>query len=149
MTAQLSRIQPLMGPEAYKTYAVVSPLSTHFRQATCEEVSCPHYTHGWRVRVEGLPPDMLHAARTSGRHYVEQGIAEGENYLLFAAGQPCFRASEHRTRVSDRPPLYVVRDGDHRGNPRGTKARVHHNPGNWLDDFATHQQAIAHEIEKG
>jgi hypothetical protein len=49
----------------------------------------------------------------------------------------------------DRAPLYVVRDGDHRGNPRGTRDRLHQNPGNWVDDFATHQQAIADEIKKG
>lgn len=146
---ELFRVPPRMGPEAYKTYAVVSPLGTHFRRATCEEVACPHYANGWRVRVEGLPPDMLHAARTSGRKYVEQDITKGETYFVFAAGQPCFRASDHRTRVSDRPPLYVVRDGDHRGNPRGTKDRVHHRPDNWLDDFATHQQAISDAIEKG
>lgn len=149
MGAQLSRIQPLMGPEAYKTYAVVSPLGTHFRPATCEEVGCPHYANGWRVRVEGLPPELVHAARTSGRKYMEQHVADNETWLVFDAGQACFRASDHRTRKSDRPPLYVVRDGDYRGNPRRTKDRVHHTPDNWLDDFATHQQAIADEIEKG
>jgi hypothetical protein len=137
-----------MGPDAYKTYAVVSPLSTHFRPASCEEIGCPHYLNGWRVRVEGLSPQDIHAAKNSGRRWVEQRVAEGETWLVFEAGQSCFRVSTHRTRM-DRPPLYVVRDGDHRGNPRGTKARVHHSPGNWLDDFATHQQAIADEIKKG
>ncbi|MGW3144834.1 hypothetical protein ACWDG1_09165 [Streptomyces sp. NPDC001177] len=148
MSFQLSRPEPLMDASAYKTYAMVSPLSTHFRPATCEEIGCPHYTNGWRVRVEGLPADLLHAARTSGRKYAEHRIAEGETWLVFEAGQKCFRASDHRTRI-DRPPLYVVRDGDHRGNPRGTKARLHQNPGNWVEDFATHQQAIADEIKKG
>lgn len=137
-----------MAPAAYKTYAVVSPLSTHFRPATCEEMGCPHYVNGWRVRVEGLPPDLLHAARTSGRKYVEQSVTEGETWLVFEAGQACFRASDHRTRI-DRPPLYVVKDGDHRGNPRRTKARLHQNPAHWVEDFATHQQAIVDEIAKG
>jgi hypothetical protein len=149
MTVQLFRPEPKAPAHAYKTYAVVSPLRSHFRPATCEEVSCPHYLNGWRTRVEGLPADMLHAARTSGRKYQEQQVTANETWLVFDAGQPCFRASDHRIRVSDRPPLYVVRDGDHRGNPRGTKDRVHHNPGNWLDDFATHQQAISNAIEKG
>jgi hypothetical protein len=149
MNAQLFRIQPRMGPEAYKTYAVVSPLGSHFRPATCEEVGCQHFLNGWRTRIEGLPADMLHAARTAGRKFTEQRVAEGETWLVFEAGQRCFRASEHRTRISDRPPLYVVKDGDHRGNPRGTKPRVHMSPDNWLDDFATHQQAIADEIKKG
>lgn len=148
MAFQLSRPEPLMPAQAYKTYAVVSPLSTHFRKATCAEVHCPHFENGWCVRVEGLHPDLLHAARTSGRRYEEQRLVEGETWLIFEPGQPCFRANDHRTRV-DREPLYVVRDGDHRGNPRRTDARVHRRPDSWLDDFATHQQAIANEIEKG
>lgn len=145
---ELSRPQPLMDAAAYKTYEMRSPLSTHFRPATCAEVDCPHYLHGWRVRVEALTEDLLHAAQNSGRAYTEQSIAEGETYLVFAAGQPCFKASQHRKRL-DRPPLYIVRDGDHRGNPRGTKARLHQRAQDWVEDFATHQQAIAEEIEKG
>jgi len=144
----LFRIEPQMDAAAYKTYAIVSPLSTHFRPATCAEIDCPHYLNGWRVRVENLTPDLLRAARNSGRAYTTEAVARGETYLVFAAGQPCFKASEHRTRV-DRPPLYVVRDGDHRGNPRGTKARLHQRPENWVEDFAEHQQKLADEIERG
>lgn len=144
----LNRPSPLMAPQAYKTYAVVQPLATHWRPATCAEVDCPHYLNGWRTRIETLTPELLRAARNSGRHYTVRQIAAGESYLVFQAGQPCFAASEHRKQIG-RPPLYVVRDGDYRGNPRGTKARVHVSPDNWLDDFATHQQAIADEIKKG
>lgn len=142
------RIQPQMAPEAYKTYAVVAPLGTHFRPGTCAEAECPHYLHGWRVRIENLTPDLLAAAKNSGRRYTEERIAEGESYLVFHAGQPCFKASQHRVRI-DRPPLYLVRDGDHRGNPRGTKARLHQNPAHWVEDFAEHQQKLADEIAKG
>ncbi|WP_181787209.1 hypothetical protein [Streptomyces phytophilus] len=148
MGAQLFRPPPLMGAGAYKTYEMRSPLSTHFRRGTCAEAQCPQYLNGWRVRVEALTPDLLHAARTSGRKWVEQHVAEGETYLLFEAGQPCFRADQHRIRV-ERPPLYVVRDGDYRGNPRGTRGRQHLNPAHWVEDFAEHQQTLADEIEKG
>ena len=144
----MGRIEPLMEPGAYKTYAIVSPLATHFRPATCAEVDCPHFLHGWRTRIETLTAELLREARNSGRHYTVQQIAEGESYLVFQAGQPCFKASQHRTRM-DRPPLYIVRDGDHRGNPRGTKARLHQRPENWVEDFAGHQQKLADEIEKG
>ncbi|WP_346163568.1 hypothetical protein [Streptomyces bangladeshensis] len=142
------RIEPQMGAESYKTYAMVSPLSSHFRPATCAEVDCPHYLNGWRVRVEGLAPQDIHAAKTSGRRWIEQRVADGETWLVFEAGQPCFKASQHRTRV-DRPPLYIVRDGDHRGNPRGTKARLHQRAADWQEDFAEHQQKLADEIRKG
>ncbi|MFJ4624225.1 hypothetical protein [Streptomyces sp. NPDC088812] len=148
MAVQPFRWEPKMAPDAYKTYAIVSPLTSHFRPATCAEVDCPHYLHGWRVRVESLTPDLLHAARNSGRRYTEQPVAAGETWLVFEAGQACFKAREHRTRM-DRAPLYVVRDGDHRGNPRGTRARLHQRPENWVEDFAEHQQKLADEIEKG
>lgn len=144
----MGRIQPLMPAAAYKTYSVVAPLGSHFRPATCAEVNCLHYVNGWRVRIEALTPDLLHAARNSGRTYTEQQIAEGETYLVFPPGQPCFRARDHRTRI-DRPELYVVRDGDHRGNPRGTKARLHQRAADWQEDFAEHQQKLADEIKKG
>ena len=145
---QVSRPQPLMDAAAYKTYEMRSPLATHFRPATCAEVACPHYLNGWRVHIEALTPDLVEAARKSGRRYREEHVAEGQTYLVFEAGQNCFRVSQHRARV-DRPPLYIVRDGDYRGNPRGTKARLHQNPANWVEDFAEHQQAIADEIKKG
>ncbi|MGW2720854.1 hypothetical protein [Streptomyces sp. NPDC001492] len=148
MDVELSRPQPLMGAAAYKTYEMRAPLSTHFRPATCAEVDCPHYLNGWRVHLEALTEDLADAARKSGRRYREEKVAEGQTYLVFEAGQNCFRVSQHRARV-DRPPLYVVRDGDFRGNPRGTKARLHQRAQDWVEDFATHQQAIADQIEKG
>lgn len=147
-SSNLSRPAPLMAPQAYKTYAVVSPIPTHWRPATCAEVDCPHYLNGWRTRIENLTPDLLHAAKTSGRRYTVQQIAAGESYLVFAAGQLCFASSRHSKKL-DRPPLYVVRDGDWRGNPRRTRDRVHLNPANWVEDFAEHQQVLADEIEKG
>jgi hypothetical protein len=141
------RIDPQMPAHAYKTYAMVSPLRSHMRQATCEEVGCDHYRQGWRVHVEALTPDLLHAARTSGRRYREEHVAEGHTYLVFEAGQACFKAATHRAPIG-RPPLYVVRDGDHRGNPRRTQPRQLR-PDQWVDDFATHQTKLADEIRKG
>jgi hypothetical protein len=144
----MNRIQPQMGAEAYKTYSIVAPVSSHFRPATCAETDCPDYLNGWRVRVDGLPADMLHAARTSGRKYVEVRVAEGETWLHYEPGQPCFRADEHRVRL-DKPELFLVRDGDFRGNPRGTKTRMHQRPELWVEDFGEHQQTIAEQIERG
>jgi len=147
MSFQLSRVQPLMGPQAYKTYEMRSPLPTHYRAATCAEADCTYYRDGFQVRVEGLAPQVLHAVQHSGRKYTVQKVADGETYLAFEPGQPCLRASLHRVRI-DRPPLYVVRDGDWRGNPTG-RGRQHTSPEDWVEDFATHQQAIADEIKKG
>jgi hypothetical protein len=148
MTARLFRIEPAMGPESYKTFAVVSPISTHMRPATCPEVGCDQYRNGWRVHVEALTPDLLHAAKAAGRRYREEQLSEGQTYLVFEPGQPCFKAAQHRAPLG-RPPLYVVKDGDHRGNPRGTKARVHARAADWVENFAEHQQGLADEIKKG
>lgn len=139
---------PKRGPAAYKTYTISAPIQTHWRPATCEEIACPHFLNGWRVRLEQLPPDMQHTARTSGRRYRELAVAEGETYLVFEAGQPCFKASEHRKRL-DRPELFVVQGGDWRGNPRGEEAFVHSGSDAWVDDFATHQDKLADAANKG
>lgn len=153
----MNRIQPQMGAEAYKTYSIMAPASSHFRPATCAETDCPDYLSGWRVRVEGLPPEMLHDAKTArfplnGRsvpyRYAEVSIAAGETWLHFEAGQPCFRRREHRIRI-DKPELFLVQGGDHRGNPRGTKTRMHQRPELWVEDFGEHQQNIADQIERG
>lgn len=152
----MAAIEPRMGPESYKTYSIHVP-SSDWRAPTpdevrsgkaCETAGCDHFLHGWKVRVEGLPPDMVHAAKTSGRTFQEVHVAEGETWLHFAAGQPCFRATEHRTRIG-RPELYLVRDGDHRGNPRGTRARQHLRPELWQEDFAEHQQGLADAFQRG
>jgi hypothetical protein len=157
MAIQLSRPDPLMRPESYKTYSVVSPISTHFRPGTCAETDCPHYLNGWGVRLENLTPDLRETVKSAtferqGRQvkyrYTVQALADGHIYLVFEAGQPCFRASQHRVRI-DKPPLFLVRDGDWRGNPRRTRARQHLNPQNWVEDFAGHQQGLADEIAKG
>lgn len=148
MAIELNRPDPLMAPQAYKTYAVLQPLSTHWRPASCAEVDCPHYLNGWRTRVETLTPELLHTARNSGRRYREMRVAEGESYLVFDAGQACFAAASHRKQIG-REPLYIVRDGDWRGNPRRTRARQHLNPQNWVEDFSEHQAKLADEIAKG
>jgi hypothetical protein len=144
----MSRPDPLLPASAYKTYSIVAPLSTHHRPATCAEVDCPPYLNGWRVRVETLTPEDLHLVKNAGRKWVERRVAEGETWLVFEAGQPCFKASEHRTRL-DRPELFIVRDGDHRGNPRRTPVRQHVRPGDWVEDFAEHQQGLADAHQEG
>lgn len=137
---------PRFDPRNYQTYSIHAPLSTHWRKATCVEVACPNYLNGWRVRVEHLPPELLHQARTSGRRYTELAVREGETYLVYEAGQPCFEASTHRARV-ERPELYVIRDGDARGNPTGRRRQV--DGVAWNDDFGEHQERIADLMKEG
>lgn len=133
----------LLPASAYQTYHILAPEQSHWRPASCEEVGCLSHRYGWRTRIQGLSPQDVHAARTSGRRYTEVKVEEGETYLVFEPGQRCWKASTHRIRV-DRPELYVVRDGDWRGNPTG-EARQH-TPDGWVNDFAEHQDRIARAV---
>lgn len=144
---KMNRIPPQGQVQDYKTYQVMSPLSTHWRPATCIEINCPDYLNGWRVRIEGLPVEMVHAARTTGRKYVELDVSENEHWFIFEAGQPCFRASEHRALL-DKQEIFIARDGDFRGNPTGN-VRKHTDPSFWLEDFAEHQDRLAMRIQQG
>ncbi|MHB9857611.1 hypothetical protein [Streptomyces sp. YIM S03343] len=148
MSRPLNRVEPAMPAAAYKTYRIVAPVATHFRPASCVEVDCPNFLNGWKVRTDTLDAQMVHAATHAGRKFQWLHVSEMENWLVFEAGQPCFQASEHRTRL-DRPELYVVQGGDHRGNPRGTQARRHVSADDWRDDFAEHQSKLSDEQKKG
>lgn len=143
----MNRITPEGRVQDYRTFQIMAPASTHRRPATCAEVNCPHYVGGWRVRVEGLPPDMLHAARTSGRKYTELHVAEGESWLVFEAGQTCFKASQHSVPL-DRQEIFIARDGDWRGNPTGN-VRKHTRPEFWLEDMQENQGRLADLRQQG
>lgn len=142
-----NRIQPLGQAQDYRTFQIVSPLSTHWRPATCVEVDCAQYLNGWRVRVEGLPPEMLHTAKTAGRKFTELHVAEGENWLVYEAGQACFRATEHK-KLLDRQEIYIARDGDFRGNPTG-QVRKHTRPEFWIEDMQENNSRVADRLQRG
>lgn len=139
------RPDPQLPVQAMKTYAVVAPKTTV--PATCQEIDCAHYLHGWRLRVDGLPDDLVHAATHSGRKYTRLDVAEGETWLVFEAGQPCFKAADHQRPVSTGPDRFGVLGGDWRQNlgvlRRHTKAQ------DWVEDFATHQDGLATRLGQG
>jgi len=141
------RIQPLLPAAAMQTYQVVSPLTTHWRAATCQEVGCEHHERGWATTV--LPGSLEEGTiRSSGRRWVvEERTEDGFLRFTFPPGQPCFRASTHRVLL-DRQELFLRRGGDWRGNPTGEVYR-HTRPDDWIDDFGTHQQRIADQIQRG
>jgi hypothetical protein len=143
----LNRMPPKLSAAQMKTYAVVTP-PENFRRANCAEVECEAYAKGWQVLKENLSAELLHTITESGRSYTEMPIREGETWLVFAPGQPCFRAATHRIRL-DKPELYVVQGGDWRGNPLNVETRVHSGPDPWVDDFATHQDKLANKAERG
>jgi hypothetical protein len=146
----MGRIEPVGPVQAYKTYQILTPLSTHFRKATCAEAGCSRYLNGWETRVDettDLGQAQAHYIRKdSGRGFSERREA-GLTVFRFEPGQRCFQSETHQVRL-ERPEIFIARDGDHRGNPTQRVVR-HENPDHWVEDFAEHQQRIADELERG
>lgn len=153
----LTRIRPLGPTQAYKTYAIRSPLNTHYRKATCQEIDCDAYLNGWYFFKDALDEQLLYTATHSGRRYHELYMDEGGvllgnvvaqgNYLVFYAGQPCFKVDSHVISLQ-RPELYLVGRGDYRSfSPRA--ARRHTSPENFVDDWTTHQDQLNTRHERG
>ena len=65
--------------------------------------------------------------------------------FAFTEGQRCCGSAEHR--VQYKPALFVVRDGDWRGNPTG-RTRTHVRPEDWVEDFAEHQDSISTTLKR-
>lgn len=127
-----------MGEQMHWT--IDSPIATHWRRATCEEVDCAKHRTGYRIRVDALAEADLDAIRQSNRPFTVLDVAEGETYWVFPPGTPCFEASLHQVPVG-RPELYVVRD-------RG-EVRRYDRADQWAEDCATHTTKIVDKIKEG
>ena len=139
-------IEPAGPVQAYQTYAIDAPRSTHWRAATCEEVDCPHYLNGWKT-ILPAGSDLVDVIKQSGRRFtVEVDTDAGLMAFIFEAGQPCFQASRHMVRL-DREEVFLTRHGDWRGDLGGR--HVYDRPDQWTDDFATHQDRIAAARQRG
>lgn len=141
----LQRIPARLPTQNYQTFQVASPLETHTRPVSCKDADCEQYQNGWRLRVEGLPPDLLHMAKNSGRRYTVERISETETWLIYPAGQSCFK-SPHRIDIG-RPEFYLFGQGDWRSYNPGTAKRV--STEEWLDRFKTNQDALETVLKGG
>lgn len=136
------------GAAAFKTYQLLAPISTHRRPATCAEVDCDKKRRGYRATFDVSTTQGRANATTverSGRRRTFEVAGPMVTYT-FPAGQDCF--DRHTVRL-EREPLYVVRGGDHRGNPRSLPRRIHRNGDDWVDDFGQHQDNIAQRVARG
>lgn len=144
----MNRLTPEGPAHAYKTYEVRRPRATHFRIATCVEVDCPHHIYGWKTVVD-MATDLgqrqaKYIAFKSDRKY--KATQSGTIItFVFTPGQKCF--TEHTVPL-EREPLYIVRGGDWRGNPRRVPT-VQRKAPDWVDDFANNQIAVKARIERG
>jgi hypothetical protein len=143
---------PPRGPvQAYRTFGYRRPLATHWRPATCAEIDCDRHLHGWATVVDertDLGRQQAHyVRRESGRGFRERRDDAGQTVFEFAPGQRCFKWAEHRLPL-DVQPLYVVRDGDWRGNPTGW-TRTHARGALWVEEWAEHQDRVRAERQRG
>jgi hypothetical protein len=143
------RLEPQGPAQAYKTYAISSPLATHTRVATCKDVACPRHMNGWKTIIDPattLGRSQLNYIRMhAGRRYVDASLpGEALVTLMFPAEQKCFE--EHRVPL-DRPAHYLTRLGDWRAHLGGV--HVHARPEHWVEDFAEHQAALAERVNRG
>lgn len=148
---QPNRLNPRLPAHAMQTFQVTSPLSTHTELVKCgEDVDCAAYRNGWRMKID-LQTELgqrqaYYIKHQSGRKYKVIGQQDGLVELEFAPNQPCF--TEHRRRL-ERPEIYRVKGGDHRGNPLKTVTRVHKKPEFWVEEFAENQDRLKTAIERG
>jgi hypothetical protein len=150
----LNRIIPAVGPEHYKTYTITAPVTTHWRQATCEEYECDDFLYGFVLTIDPTTDlgqrQLAYVKQDKTRKGVVQQVGPNLIKVAYGPGQSCFepKRSTHRVPVG-RPPFYLVSGGDWRGNPRGTETLVHRRPDDWVDDCANNQNRIADAIRKG
>lgn len=138
------RIAPVGNPDEYSTFSIHTPLSTHWRKATCKEINCPYYLNGWGLRIEHNDAAVVYAAEHSGRKFTRKEVAPGENYLVFEAGQSCFQEENHRKKL-ERDEFYILRRGDWRKSEDAHKL----SPTSWLDTFGENQEKLRDAVEKG
>lgn len=141
------RIPPALPPQAFKTYTISAPLATHWNTATCADVDCPHYLHGWESHIDErtqLGQRQAHYIRKeSGRRFTEEKNELGITVFSFEAGQKCF--AQHRAR-NMRDERYLEQSGDWR---RTFGGREHANADNWQESFAENQDRLKTITDRG
>lgn len=149
--AMVSRPEPLMQPQHYKTFGVSMPIRTHWRKATCEEVNCEAFREGFVTTIDLSNDQGQMMAKTiremKGRSFSVQRTGPSMVKVIFPPGTECLLSFQHRVPL-DRPSRFFVKGGDFRGNPRG-EGRVHKNGAEWAEECAEHLDRLHTKIQRG
>jgi hypothetical protein len=141
----VNRIEPNLPIDAYQTYSISARRDTAV-VAACEQVGCEAWLYGWESKIDESTQlgqeQAAYIRNQSGRTFREQRTGDGLTVFRFEPKQRCF--AEHRTN----PEIYLVRDGDWRGNPTGRK-RKHTRPADWVEDMAENQGRLIELQERG
>lgn len=129
-------------PTAVRSFTIKAPVSTHFRPATCAEIECPAWAHGWVTYIDegdgqGRQQAQYIRAR-SERAFTERREPDGRTAFVFKPGQRCFRSGDHRVPL-EREPLFVARVGDWRGTIGDPYQHKGRDPGgDWVNQYMEH-----------
>jgi hypothetical protein len=141
----VNRVQPEGLVSDYQTYEIRAPRDVRLRSA-CEQTGCSAWRQGWESVIDESTPlgrdQAAYIRGQSGRTFREQRTEAGLTVFRFESGQRCF--AEHRTR----PDIYLVRDGDWRGNPTG-RLRQHTRPEDWVEDMGEQLGRVADQQRQG
>lgn len=144
----LFRLDPKGPQSAYQTFRIKQPLRTHFRRATCVEVDCERYRHGFKIHTDPrtqVGQRQAFLIRESGTRHTAVKMPDGMVDYLFAPGTMCF---ERHYRSLFREPLTAITRGDWR-TPRDRRQPRIMPAGEWLSRFEEHQGAIAAMVARG
>lgn len=151
--ARVSRFAPVGPVQAYLTYGWSMPQPTHWVPASCEDIDCDAWRMGWVTSVDlstELGQRQYHyITHDKTRSYTETRTGGTIVDFTFPPGTPCFvnrPTGDGHQRPVGKPPVFYRRDGDWRG---GQNRYIHTRPEDWVDDFATHTDRLAAEIQKG
>lgn len=122
-------------------YKALQPQATHFRRATCLEVSCPPYLLGWQTLIDektgfGLQ-QSTYIRRESKRQFSEAKQPDGLTAFVFPPGQRCFRG--HQVSL-DRPAIFLKETLGSRRRLEGQQ---------WIDDMQEGLYRIGQRVQDG
>jgi hypothetical protein len=143
------RIPPALPAAAMKTYQIAAPRATHWRPATCAEVECDHYVHGWQTIVPADSAAAEYIRHDRSRRHIEERRDGGLAVFTFEPGQRGFAPAHDHQVPTGRPERFLVTGGDWRGNPAGIPPRVHTRPDDWVEDFQESLDEIRTTHERG
>lgn len=139
------RLEPQGPVQAYQTFSVRSRPDKAVR-TVCERVACPAWREGWESAIDERTDlgaaQAAYIRSQSGRTFRELRTEAGLTVFRFESGQRCF--ADHKTR----PELYLVRDGDFRGNPTG-RVRRHDRPQDWVENVQEQLGRFNEDRQKG
>lgn len=97
------------GRKTHDSFTVATPKESHFVDARCEEVACPHHEFGWITSVPTVSEQAGYIRYVSGRDFVERKASDNNSAFHFKPGQQCFR--QHFRKLERGPWLFVVNGG--------------------------------------